>query len=193
MKYSINSLYIIPLGLFLLMPVFSPAVSAVGRPDDAQETTGAFRNSPDMREQRKQKIQNRLTEVKLKVCQTKESAIKNRLTHLGDLTNRMIEKFDAIAGRVKEHYTSKVVPGGKTLANYDALIYDVRAKKDAVQTALNQAKTNAGGFTCDGDNPKEQISQFRDDMQTVKSALKDYRTSIKNLIAAIRSITGTTK
>lgn len=187
MKHSSKFLYFIPLGLFLLLLIPAHITFAVDRLDDAREVTG----TPDMREQRKQRVQNRLTEVKLKVCQTKETAIKNRLTHLGDLVNKMVEKFDAITGRVKEHYTSKVIPSGKTLANYDDLVSDIQTKKEAVQTALAQAQTNVSGFTCNGNNPKEQMSQFREDMVAVKSALKDYRTSIKNLIVAIRSITGT--
>ena len=187
MKHSTKILYLIPLGLFFLLLVPTSTIFAIDKPDNARETTG----SPDMREQRKQKVQNRLTEVKLKMCQGKETAIKNRATHLGDLANKMIEKFDAITGRVKEYYTSKVIPSGKTLANYDSLVSDIQTKKEAVQTALTQAQTNVSGFSCDGDAPKEQMTQFREDMQAGKTALKEYRTSIKNLIVAIRSISGT--
>lgn len=193
MKHSTNFLYLIPFGLFFLLLVFAPVISAVGRPYNARETTGTDRNSLDMREQRKQQVQNRLTETKLKVCQTKETTIKNRTTRLGDLANKMIEKFDTITNRVKEHYISKVVPSGKTLANYDSLVSDIQTKKEAVQTVLTQAQTNVSGFSCDGDAPKEQMTQFRSDMQAVKTALKDYRTSIKNLITAVRSISGTSK
>lgn len=102
----------------------------------------------------------------------------------------MQEKFDAIAGRVEEYYTAKVIPSGKTVANYGSLVADIQTKKAAVQTALTTAQSHTGSFTCDGNDPKGQLTQFKDDMRAVKSALKDYRTAIKNLIVAVRSENG---
>ena len=99
----------------------------------------------------------------------------------------MLEKFTVHAQRVEEFYTTKVVPGGKTVANYDNLVSDIQAKKTAVQTALAQAQSSLSSFDCTGNDPKGQLTQYKNDMLAVKSALKDYRTSIKNLIVAIRS------
>ncbi len=163
--------------LFLLSIVFTPSVLAVGKPDTVGKPEGVGRNT----------AQTRLTEAKLRVCQAKEKAIKKRTQQLIKLATTMQEKFDAIAGRVEEYYTSKVVPSGKTVANYDSLVADIQTKKGAVQTALTTAQSNAGSFACDGNDPKGQLLQFREDMRAVKSALKDYRTSIKNLIVAVRS------
>lgn len=171
MKKSGRLKYFIPLSLFLLSIVFTPSVLAVGKPE------GVGRNT----------AQTRLTEAKLRACQAKEKAIKKRTQQLIKLATTMQEKFDAIAGRVEEYYTSKVVPSGKTVANYGSLVADIQTKKGAVQTALTTAQTNAGNFACDGNDPKGQLAQFKDDMRAVKSALKDYRTSIKNLIVAVRS------
>ncbi len=98
----------------------------------------------------------------------------------------MQEKFDAIAKRVEDYYISKVVPSGKTVTNYDSLVSEIQNKKQATQTALGKAQTDANSFSCSGNDPKGQLTQFRTDMQTVKSALKDYRTAIKNLIVAVR-------
>jgi hypothetical protein len=55
---------------------------------------------------------------------------------------------------------------------------------------VTTAQTNSTNFSCDGNDPKGLLTQFRTDMQTVKQALHDYRTSIKNLIVAVRSVTG---
>lgn len=169
--------------LFLLSIVFSPSILAVGKPDTVGKPEGVGRNS----------AQTRLIEAKLRACQAKEKAIKKRTEQLVKLATTMQEKFDAIAGRVEEYYTSKVVPSGKTVTNYDSLVADIQTKKGAVQTALSQAQTNVASFSCTSDDPKGQLAQFKDDMRAVKSALKNYRTSIKNLIVAIRSVTGTTE
>lgn len=137
--------------------------------------------------------QNRLTEAKLKTCQARENAITQRMTRLMELVTTMEGKFDAIAQRVEEYYSSKVVPSGKTVANHDALVIEIQTKKTLVQTALTTAQTNSTGFSCNGNDPKGLLTQFRIDMQAVKKALQDYRTSIRNLIVAVRSVTGTTE
>lgn len=138
-------------------------------------------------------VQNRLTDAKLKACQARENAIKTRFERLNLLVTTMEEKFDAIAGRVEEYYTAKVVPGGKTVANYDSLVADIAAKKAAVSTVLTKAQNDIAGFSCDEADPKAQMTTYRLDMQGVIQELKDYRTSIKDLIVAVHSVTGTTE
>ena len=102
----------------------------------------------------------------------------------------MQEKFDAIAAKVQDYYTSKLVPAGKTVSNYDALVADIQTKKSAIQTALTKAQTDISGFSCTGSDPKGLLKKFSEDMKSVKQALNDYRTAIKNLIVAVHSVTG---
>lgn len=135
----------------------------------------------------------RLTEAKLKACQNKENAIQKRSKQLAKTAENMLTKFDQIASRVEQYYTAKVVPSGKTVANYDALVADIAAKKQIIRTDLNKATADATSFSCTGNDPKGQLTQFRTDIQQVKKDLKEYRTAIKNLIVAVRSVTGTTE
>lgn len=101
----------------------------------------------------------------------------------------MEDKFDRIAKRVENHYTTKVIPSGKSAANYDGLVADIATKKTAVQVALIIAHNDSNSFSCTTADPKGQMTQFRKDMQLVKKALKEYRTSIRNLIVDVRSVT----
>lgn len=144
-------------------------------------------------EARKERMQTKLDERKLKVCQVKEKVLGNRLSSLTKMTTNMLEKFDKISTRTKEFYENKVVSAGGSVSNYDALVADIDSKKVAVDTALTTAKATSEGFSCDADDPKGALTQFRTDMQAVKSALKDYRTSIKNLIVAVKSAAKTDK
>ena len=174
---------ILPVFLVLSFVLLASPVFAVGKPDTL----------PGRQSGLPARAQNRLTDTKLKACQARENAIKTRFERLSQLVTTMEEKFDAIAGRVEEYYTSKVVPGGKTVANYDSLIADIATKKVAVGTALTKARNNVSGFSCDGNDPKGQMMTYRSDMQGVIQELKNYRTSIKDLIVAVRSVTGTTE
>lgn len=132
----------------------------------------------------------KLSERKLRACGVREGAIKNRLSSLSKLVENIESNFDKIAARVENYYTNKLVPKGKTVANYNDLVADIQTKKTAVQTSLTSTQTAVSGFSCTGDDPKGQMKQFSQDMQGVKRALKDYRTSIKNLIVAVRTANG---
>ena len=169
--------------------LFSTTAFAVTLPDRANNPSQQKNNSGPQRELAK----TRLQDAKLKACQAREKGIKNRSTHLADLAENMQDKFDVIAKRVQDYYTNTVLPAGKTVTNYDALLADIQTKKTAVQTALTKAQNDVNGFVCTSDNPKGTMMQFKDNMLAVKQALKDYRTSIKNLIVAIHSVTGEEK
>ncbi len=128
---------------------------------------------------------------KIKVCQTHERNIKNRADHLQNLVDRMFTNFDRIATRVENYYTQKLVPQGKTLSNYNVLVSDIATKKAAVTTSVEKAKADIAGFSCTTSaDPKADLTTYRTDMQTVKAALKVYRTSIKNLIVAVVGLIG---
>lgn len=171
-------------------------IRAVGSPKPAL-FMGLFRNSdtsenPEPKESPKPftfKI-DRLKDVRLKFCEVHHDEIANRSQSLGKLVSEMLGKFDGIATRVEDYYSSKVVSNGKVVANYDALVADIAAKRALVIKDLTSAENDVAGFSCTGDNPKGQITQYRTDMQLVKKDLQAYRTSIKNLIVAIRSVVG---
>ena len=127
---------------------------------------------------------------KSKACQAREASIKTRMTHLTNLATTMETKFATISARVEDYYTSKVVPSGKTVSNYDSLVAAIATQKTAVGTALATAQTDANAFSCTNATPKAQVTKFTEDMKTVKQALKTYRTSIKNLIVTVHSVTG---
>ncbi len=137
-------------------------------------------------EARKDLRNAKLDERKLKVCQTHEKNITKRFESLTNLVTNQEEKFASIAARVENYYLTKSVPAGKTVSNYDALVADIAAKKTAVDNALATAKANASNFSCTGDDPKGLLTAFRKDMQAVKSALHDYRKSVRNLIVAVK-------
>lgn len=167
--------------------IFASSALAVNTPYQAQVTKSVSQGAVA-----KQNAISKLDDAKLKMCQAKENAIKQRSSRLTQLVITMKYEFDAIEKRVEDYYNLKVVPSGKTVSNYSSLLSDIQTKKVAVSTALTKAQNDVNAFSCTSDNPKGQMTEFRIDMQSVKSALKDYRTSIKNLIVAVHSVTGET-
>ena len=132
-KNLVRLQYSIPLSLFLLLVILIPSVFAVGKPDTVNRPktvmgrpSGVGGNPTAVQQERRQQARNRLTEAKLKACQAKENTIKKRVERLEELATNIQEKFDAIAKRVEEYYTAKIVPSGKTVANYDSLVSDIQ-------------------------------------------------------------------
>ena len=129
-----------------------------------------------------------LTQTSLRSCEARQDAIKTRMDSLVKLATNIEDKFDSIAKRVEDFYTNTVLPSGKSVSNYDALVANISAKKDVVTNDLTDAQTKVAAFSCTTDDPKGLLTQFRIDMQKVKTDLKSYRTTIKNLIVAVRPL-----
>jgi len=134
----------------------------------------------------------RLEEARVKVCENKQASITKRVGSLTDRSVKMEDNFAKIAQRVMDFYTNKVLPSGKTVANYDALVAAIAEKKTAVDAAVADAKSKAEAFSCTSESPKAQLTEYRLAMQKVIVALKEYRTAVRNLIVAVRSVTGVT-
>ena len=132
----------------------------------------------------------RLEEAKLRVCQLREKHITNRSNQMIRHANRMVGVFGSIAARIQNYYLTKLVPQGKTLPNYDALVLDIQTNRNALSPLLAAVQTDAANFKCDGDNPKGQLDQFKTDMHAVIAGLKAYKKSVRNLIVAVASIRG---
>lgn len=123
----------------------------------------------------------------LQACQARQAAVTTRMSQLVRMTENMLQVFDAHAARVQEFYLTKAVPAGFVVANYDALVANIAANKAVVQTAIANAQADVDDFTCLTDSPAVYFTSYRENMQEVKSALKNFRTSIKNLIVAVRT------
>lgn len=125
---------------------------------------------------------------KLRACQSIEKNLTNRSNHLVELVTHMETTFTRIANGVEQYYLTKVVPAGNTLSNYDALVADITTKQNALTPLIEAAQADVINFSCTSDNPGASMTQYRTDMQAILHGLKDYRTSIKNLIVAVHTL-----
>lgn len=135
-------------------------------------------------EQKKEKLKD----DKLKICQERESHINNNMSTLATRGQERLDLFSTIAERTETFYKNK----GKTLTNYDALVAAVGAQKTVAQAAVDAVISSSVSFKCDGSNPKGVAAEFKAKVKTMNSALKDYRSAVKNLIVGVKSVQGTT-
>ena len=136
-------------------------------------------------------VATKANEVKTKVCEVKMNVVEKRMENLVRMAENMEEVFDKISMRVQDFYQNKVVTAGGKLNSYESLVQQTTLKKQAVDSSLEKAKADTEKFNCTDGTAKTTLLTFRKDMQAVKSALKDYRTSVKNLIVAVHGVTKT--
>ena len=167
--------------------VFSTLVFASHQPN--HNPAGQTKTATDSAKKAKgrDKLENRLTEVKLKVCEKKEASIQRRSTKLAERAANIQTRFDRIIEKVDAYYVDKLVPAGVEIENYSDLLENIEDHRRASATALGAAESTAGNFTCEGENPKDQLKQFRTDMKFVISSLQSYKKSVVNLLVAVRT------
>lgn len=141
----------------------------------------------DQIQNKKDLIQEGLSKNNLIICERLEAGINSRSGNLVNKVNKHTARFDRISNKVQDFYTEKMVPKGITVENYDALVGDISTKKAVVDEAVAKASSTISDFDCSSDHPKQLLSDFKDQMQSVIKSLKDYRKSVVNLIIAVRT------
>lgn len=158
-----------------------------------QTATGLKQEAADLRASAaavKQQRKDLLSEVKVQACQARQVAIGKRSDQMVKRAVNQQDVFGKIAQRVEEFYQTKLVPQGKTVPNYDALVSDITTKSAALTPLIVKASSDAATFSCDKDHPSEQVLGFNQDMKAVISALETYRKSVRNLIVEVKSVKG---
>ena len=126
----------------------------------------------------------KLADNKLEVCKKHEAAINKNIQGTSDRRTKQLEFLNTVSERIQTFYTDKNL----SLANYDALVADVNAKKAAAEQAIDTLKVTTVEFKCDGSDPKGVGEANKAARQPVIDALKAYKQSVKNLITGVKSV-----
>lgn len=172
--------------VFLLFAfVFTSYASAVylSRPSVLRATD----STPSAKAKGRDKMRDRLSEVKLKVCEKKEATIQKRATKLVTRAENIQNNFDRIVQRVDDYYVDKVVPKVGEIENYDQMLDKIFENRAAVASTLGLAESSANNFNCEGKDPKGQLKLFRSDMQVVIVALKEYKKAVIDYLVAVKT------
>lgn len=119
----------------------------------------------------------------VQVAELRESSMSKRA---GNMTTRL----DKIASMVENYYTTKLVPAGKTVSNYDSLVSDVNAKKAALDPLVSKVQSDSTALTCTNGAARGQFQNFRTDASSLLAAFRAYRLSVINLVQAVVKVAG---
>ncbi|MDQ3094213.1 MAG: hypothetical protein M3Q70_03505 [bacterium] len=171
-----NSLVV---GLMIMgLASFAPAVVAQpnARAQQAQENAT----------ERKEAVKLKLEAKKLEICEKREKNIRNIMARISDRGQKQLDVFNKIAERTMNFSVEK----NKKPVNYDALVAEVDAKRTAAQTLVDDIKEESTVFECDADDPKGKANNFKELLKSEITALKEYKTAVKNLIVGVKSANG---
>jgi hypothetical protein len=127
-------------------------------------------------------------EVRLQKCQDILAKIKaGAQNDLGRISQGSAS-VSAMLQALENYYTTNLLPKGKTIANYDALVSDATAKQSSTAAILVIVQNDLNNISCQIPEPFRQFKQFRTDMESLIQSFKNFRLSVKTLALAIRSL-----
>lgn len=129
----------------------------------------------------------KLDATRQKVCEKRETAIKNIMIRIEDRSRKQLRLFSDVAGRVDEFYAKHE----RSIDNYYELKQAMQDKYLAVENSFRDEVTARESFGCSKDDPKGAINQFREVNEVSRTALKEYRDSVNDFIVAVKSSNGT--
>lgn len=167
-----------------VVPSFAFADDAVRSTPEVEQTRGEILKTrlQEMKQARQEAKDLRLAEAQLRACENRKTKISATMTRSITRAERQLALFSTIADRVKAFYVDK----GYSVDNYDDLVAAVDAAKADAQANLETLK-GLSDFECDAEDPKGDIEAFKLALRSINQDLKDYRTSVKNLIVGVKS------
>lgn len=126
--------------------------------------------------------EDRLEANKLRVCEKRQDQLKSMIDKVSTRGTKQLEVFKKIADKTKQFYTNK----GYSATGYDALVGEVDAAYDTAFTSVNATTTMGDSWSCDGDNPKQAMSDFKAAKTNEVVQLKAYKDKVRELILLVK-------
>lgn len=131
-------------------------------------------------EAKKTEVAAKLADKRLRTCEKRQTVINKIFDKATERNLKQLAVFQKIEQRVKEFYVNKNL----TADGYDAAVANADEKEAAAIAAIQaSAETNFDCSSTDASNPGAAIKEA---MQARHSALKDYRTAVKDLILVVK-------
>jgi len=127
---------------------------------------------------------------RLKICDARKTSIQNKLSAYNNQADQKLTRFDTIFARVKAIKTEKQLQ----VVNYDALLVAPATQKKTVATeSVAALEALTADFNCNKTDPAATIAAIKSATSNTRTALKEYRQAIKDIVVAIAQVNKTSK
>jgi len=137
-----------------------------------------------LREEKKQQAQEDLKAKKAAKCESHKEHVNQVMSRVNDRSQRIYDRLTKVSELIQKYYESNNL----SIDNYSSLVTDINVKRSMANTKLNMMITY-GSFSCDEDNPRQAILDYRDSRKAKVAAMKAYRQSIRTLLTEVKSAT----
>jgi hypothetical protein len=120
---------------------------------------------------------------KLNYCKDHEQDINNILSRIVDRGRKQLVLYNSVSESTQSFYSHSA----KKISNYNSLLSAVNNKKSTALVSVSSLEASSKLFSCDGSNPKAQLTEFKNELTAEINALTAYRSSVKDLVVAVRS------
>jgi hypothetical protein len=124
-----------------------------------------------------------------KSCTARKASLTKRMANAVTQAERHKAVFDKIYGKVKDFYTAKNL----TVADYAALTAKVDTAQANAQASIDALKSLDVSVDCTYQTVAESVSAFQQAVKSSRDSLKAYRSSLVDLIKAVKTAAGTSE
>ncbi len=153
-----------------------PATEGVGRAEAHKARVEEHKTTV------REKVEARKVQVKQDVCERKQKRLTAVIPKLSTSATTLLEKFNAIYGRVESFYLDKNLVSD----NYDTAKADV----DAAQAKADASVAAIADFTftldCENPNVAQQLDGLRASVKVAREDLAQYRKELVNYTQLVR-------
>ncbi len=150
--------------------------------DGSTDTTTLRQEAQEMLQTKRQNVKEHTAEQKQKACEAHAKEINKRATNYAAAAQRHLDVFNAIFTKVQAFQTNKQL----NVTGYDALVATATAKQAAAQTAVDNLKALDVSIDCTQTDPASTVATLKTTTAATRSALQDYRKSIKDIVVALK-------
>jgi len=141
------------------------------------------------RADRKEQVQTARAELKERLEGAKKRACERHQTKINNLMERMDERRQKAFDRITQVYTAVdafVAEKSLTVEDYNALVATVNAAKTIAQDTLKE-QVAVPELNCDGEQPRADVTEFREKRLNSIDAMKAYRSAVKEFANAVKT------
>lgn len=184
------ALAVVPVSASAQVPDGGDGQPSVSRPDMSkvreQARIKATENMTTAEERKAatlKQAQERRVRITQKVCERRQQSLVKVIPRLAQGAKSVKSSIDTVYARVASFYEQ----GQLTVANYGELVDNVESAKANAEAAIAAIGSQKFELDCGNAGAGQQLDGYRLAVQSARSALKDYKKALVELISAMKA------
>ncbi len=125
--------------------------------------------------------------VNPEACKQAETGIKERAAAIVEQAQPDRQVIDQVATQVTRYYTDQAEPAGAKVRDYEAATKEIEKRQAAIDGLVEDAKSARDAFSCEGNNPRQDLDELTRSLTALSKGMKDYRGTVRTLTVSVRT------